>query len=451
MPSLLAGCYLVHGRADPGDEGSSLASQAPRDPFTDFAALGAVVDVPEELPDTRDCTTRLLETRVTALPVDMLFVVDNSGSMREEQAALARELPRMVELLSSGDRDGDGQADFPPVADLHLGVVSVDMGLVGIPGIPGCEGLGDDGILNTAPVMRGIGCEPSYPPFISYLAGQHEPRQVAEDFACVATLGTEGCGFEQQLEAGLKALWPSLDIDPVSGEVIEPNRIRFLGDAHGFGRLGHGDAENAGFLRNDSPMGPSLVAVIVVSDEEDCSSFETWHFTPEQYLRAGDPLADQDLNLRCFYNPDNLYALRRYENGFRALRPFSPELFFFAAIVGVPADLVDSDARAAFDLTQAAERDRYYDSILDDERMQQRPDPTRTPEEGGQLVPSCESPEGKAYPPRRFVELARSLGPGSVVQSICQSDFSPAIDAIVGTLSDGITVATCAAEGLVEP
>ena len=55
--------------------------------------------------------------------LDLLFVVDNSGSMKEEQAALRREFPRMIQKLVSGDHDGDGTADHAKVENLHLGVV----------------------------------------------------------------------------------------------------------------------------------------------------------------------------------------------------------------------------------------------------------------------------------------------------------------------------------------
>ncbi|MCZ7679046.1 MAG: hypothetical protein M5U28_09955 [Sandaracinaceae bacterium] len=54
------------------------------------------------------------------------------------------------------------------------------------------------------------------------------------------------------------------------------------------------------------------------------------------------------------------------------------------------------------------------------------------PAEPNRLVPSCQVPErGMAFPPRRIVEVARELGPTSVVQSICQEDFTPVIDAIL--------------------
>jgi len=45
--------------------------------------------------------------------VDLIFLVDNSGSMADEQVALQRELPSLVSALVSGDQDGDGVEDFP--------------------------------------------------------------------------------------------------------------------------------------------------------------------------------------------------------------------------------------------------------------------------------------------------------------------------------------------------
>ncbi|MBP7685593.1 MAG: hypothetical protein KBB95_26980, partial [Deltaproteobacteria bacterium] len=48
--------------------------------------------------------------------IDLLFMVDDSSSMREEQVAVAQEIPRLVEVLATGDRDGDGNQDFRPLA-----------------------------------------------------------------------------------------------------------------------------------------------------------------------------------------------------------------------------------------------------------------------------------------------------------------------------------------------
>ncbi|HMI93500.1 MAG TPA: hypothetical protein VK509_19140, partial [Polyangiales bacterium] len=39
--------------------------------------------------------------------LDLLFLVDNSGSMKEEQEALRREFPKMIRVLTTGDRNAD--------------------------------------------------------------------------------------------------------------------------------------------------------------------------------------------------------------------------------------------------------------------------------------------------------------------------------------------------------
>lgn len=374
--------------------------------------------------------------------VDLLFMVDNSGSMKEEQESLREQFPRIISTLTNGVR-ADGSM-FPPAKDLHLGVVSSDMGLVGIQGIEKCNGLGQDGIMLNTPSAEVSGCQASYPRFLTYTAGVHEPEQTATDFACIASLGTEGCGFEQQLEAALKALWPSVDIDPETGqEWVNPmtgqpdNRIKFLGDVNGLGQLGHGDTDNATFLRSDPSMGLSLIAIVMVTDEEDCSSADTRHFTPNDFLEPNDPLRDQPLNLRCFYNPQNLYPLERYINGYKALRPGNENLVIFAAIAGVPPDLVEPDDYAAVDWDADDERNSFYARLLGDARMQEVVDQSTLSMAGaGNLTPSCNvTGRGRAYPPRRIVEVAQGFGPNGTVHSICQEDLGPAVDAIIDVIA----------------
>jgi hypothetical protein len=408
-----------------GSQGNSSepGSSSGEPPGSDPPVTGDPIDLPSTVCNSRDADP-VIEN------VDVLFIVDDSGSMTEEQAALREQLPRLVEGLALGDRDGDGMSDGPGITSLHLGVVSSDMGLVGISGIDKCSGLGDDGIMNNVPGPDVMGCQPSYPRFITHQEGVSDPETTANDLACISALGTDGCGFEQQLESGLKALWPSVDHDPSTGQVIQ-NRITFLGDPQGFGMLGHGDTENNGFLRNDAAQGPSLLVIVLVTDEEDCSSADTSHFTPPQFLDPNSPLVRQGLNLRCFFNPENLYAIARYVNGFKALRPGNEQLVMFMAIAGVPPDLVAPTALAQVDFADYAERDAFYDAILNDPRMQEAVDTTAAIPEAATLVPSCNTPAGKAYPPRRIVQVAREFGSNGMVQSICQDDFTPAADAIL--------------------
>jgi hypothetical protein len=380
--------------------------------------------------------------------VDLLFVVDNSGSMRQEQSALRDQFPKLIDTLTLG-RKSDGSM-FRPVTDMHLGVVSTDMGLAGIPNnFPSCSTQrhvhgGDDGVLQHAGGAA-PGCQDDYPPFLSFEQGRTDPTQLATDFGCIANLGTSGCGFEQQLEAGLKALWPKHYTDAM-GDAYRPadNPILFLSTSEE-GRYGHGDQPvtqggNQGFLRNDPVTGLSLVAIIVVSDEEDCSSKDTSHFVSTN--DPNNPLSKQGINLRCYYNKQNLFEIERYVRGFKALRTNDESLVIYGAIAGVPPDLVDAEARANVDFSDDRARDQYYDRILSDARMQERPVMEDQPSLAN-VAASCtrldaSGEPASAYPPVRLVQVAKAFGRNAVVQSICQDDFGPAMDAIIDVLVEAL-------------
>jgi len=114
---------------------------------------------------------------------------------------------------------------------------------------------------------------------------------------------------------------------------------------------------------------------------------------------------------------------------------------FFSVIAGVPVDLVDGEALKNVAFEDSASRDRFYNAILNDPRMQEVVDPSTNPGTGqGNLIPSCvripagETNPATAYPPRRLVELARQFGEQGFVQSICQDDLAPAVSAILDRL-----------------
>ena len=102
----------------------------------------------------------------------------------------------------------------------------------------------------------------------------------------------------------------------------------------------------------------------------------------------------------------------------------------------MPPDLVEPERAAGVDFDRPRPRDGFYDSILADPRMQEMVDPDRTPQQGGNLMPSCNTDRGRAYPPRRIVEVARGFGENGIVQSICEADFRPAVDAILSRIGD---------------
>jgi len=358
--------------------------------------------------------------------IDLLFMVDDSGSMAEEQESLRVQFPRLIRELTSGDRGLDGSLDFKPAKSLHLGVVSSDLGLVRITGIDKCMGLGDDGVMNDVASPSLTGCSPNgYPRFLTYAQGIQDPQQAATDLACIAVLGEDGCGFEQQLESTLKALWPADD-----------SRVTFLPDPQGFGAVGQGDngGMNAGFLRNDPIMGLSLIAIVIVTDEEDCSARDTSFLRPPADLDPNDPadaqLLLQGLNTRCHFNAQHLYAKERYINGFKALRPGNEHLVVVSGIIGVPPETV-AQVPADFAENPAA-RDAFYAGIKNHVLMQPMVDTLGTPSPDDDFMrPSCNTPTGKAYPPNRIVDVIEGFGANGMVQSICQDDFGAAFDAIV--------------------
>lgn len=195
--------------------------------------------------------------------VDILFVVDNSPSMAPKQRALAAGIGSLIRTLDQ------------TAVSYHIGVISTDVGTntaAGAPwggGVGSCDTFtGDDGVLqvkacssrNLLTADSRAACmascpDPKYVPtdgslFVWRDANKtNVPADLRVDpgsgkmldygpenaFKCIALLGDGGCGIESPLDATRRAL-----------------------DGH--------RAENNGFLRKDS-----LLAVVYLSDEDDCS------------------------------------------------------------------------------------------------------------------------------------------------------------------------------------
>jgi hypothetical protein len=346
--------------------------------------------------------------------VDMLLMVDNSASMSEEQASLADALPAFVMALSTGDVDGDGVRDVAPIDSLRIGVITTDMGTGGIM-VPTCDrgtfgsAYGDDGVLITRSRGAAFGCTAVYPQVFEYARGTTNLAAFVSDVSCVAVAGTGGCGFEQPLEAVLKAIAPRTP-QPWTAEGYMP--IHFLGDT-----FGHGSDANADLFRDES-----ILLVLLLTDEEDCSTTDPGLFDPDNSMYDA-----VDLNLRCHEFSEVPHPIARYVDGLRAMRR-DPRQLVYAAITGIPVDATPG--------TTAAE----HEAILDHPAMTEEVDPTMPT----RLRPSCNEPgRGVAFPPRRIVSVARELagtGAGTAVHSICQADFTPAfrqITRVVGERVEG--------------
>ncbi|HEY4054965.1 MAG TPA: hypothetical protein VGM39_00105, partial [Kofleriaceae bacterium] len=132
--------------------------------------------------------------------LDILFVVDNSPSMLDEQAALTAAFPLMMDRLS--ELDGG-------LPNLHIGVVTSDMGTSGengvAPPVGSCLGIGDDGALKLNALVTTDGA-----PYLVDVGGpsgreRNYDGALRDAFAIIATVGDTGCGFEQHLAAMARA------------------------------------------------------------------------------------------------------------------------------------------------------------------------------------------------------------------------------------------------------
>ena len=241
--------------------------------------------------------------------LDILFVVDNSGSMAGEQASLAANFPTFIGVL---------QQIPGGLPNVHIGIVSSNVGAAGQASVPGCAGQGDDGNL-----LVKAGCTGLTGSFISDVADARGDRvrnytgSLDTLFSCMAQLGTGGCGFEMHLESMYRALQPG---------------------------------KNPGFLRPDA-----YLAVIIIADEDDCSTAQGAMF--------GDPTAGVTSPLgprtsfRCFEfgvecdgdsprtfgthtnckpraQSPYMYEVGKYVDYLKSLKA-SPDLVMVAGIVGV--------------------------------------------------------------------------------------------------------------------
>ena len=159
---------------------------------------------------------------------DILFVIDNSGSMAEEQAGIATELPAFVEQL----RQGGGVAQ-----EFRVGVITTSVYLRALRSNVEVyrEFPNESGLLQPVPSATK---EPTAERFIEGT----DPEVVAK-FRRLVEQGTGGSGQETPFEA-------------VRLAVASPSATRPL-DQGG----------NGGFLRDGARL-----LVVVVTDEEDCST-----------------------------------------------------------------------------------------------------------------------------------------------------------------------------------
>ena len=125
----------------------------------------------------------------TSKKIDLLFVVDNSGSMREEQASLALNFPRFMQAIEAQG-----------LPDLQMAVISTDIGAGGIKQDK-CAGIGDAGRFKAAGQLSAASRARRHFCSVDREGQKNFDGALTDAFACIATLGIEGCGYEHPLQS----------------------------------------------------------------------------------------------------------------------------------------------------------------------------------------------------------------------------------------------------------
>ncbi len=380
--------------------------------------------------------------------VDILFVIDNSGSMGEEQGTLAANFSKFIEVLEQEDVD----------ANYRIGITTTDNGN------PQCNGTTPEGgklrlsscrsrpseftwkgttpftekfdeacaavcpeelsDLETVPTATDNDPTPRPRAWIERIEGQTNlPDGVTttQAFQCFGPQGIDGCGFEAPLES----MWKSLLL------------------------MEQSNAPNFDFRRPNAVLG-----VVLVTDEADCSLAPDYGtiFDPKgDRTFWSDPNAPNPTSAICWNagvaceggpgtytscDPVNkdvagnagasdeeavLFPVSRYIDLLQSIEDAqqvdTPDRqVVVAGIVGVPNDYRDpSDIE-------------YKDAS----------DPTFQRNYG--IGPGCTSAAAEAVPPVRIRDFARAFeidGEPNLF-SICNDDYSDALETIAEILRDQI-------------
>ncbi len=201
-----AGDYIDGGTGADGDGGDGIDAGRPGpDEFADAAPQKACANM------------------------DVLFVVDNSASMSDEQASLTANFPLFVSVLDEFEVEGGGFLDY------RIAVTTTGMDATPtydpLPGVVPPITLPQSG--DNGAFRQGCGM---MRPWI-----ERDDGNVASTFECIASVGTGGPDVEMQLSATTTALTLPGQTD---------------------------------FVRDDA-----LLAIVILSDEDDCSIENNQPFT----------------------------------------------------------------------------------------------------------------------------------------------------------------------------
>jgi hypothetical protein len=270
-------------------------------------------------------------TQTSVDKIDLLLMIDNSASMSDKQAILRLAVPDLVQrLVNPGCIDAAGTRgaapapdeacprgqtrEFNPVRDIHVAIVSSSLGDAGANDACSSEGVAPpvpdsvDLAHLVGSLPRGAGTASSPAGFLEWRAGSTNESEFSASFErMVQSVGEKGCGWEASLES-----WYRFLVDPAPyRELVRVacpgaragDRSCVQPSTDGEGHIIVDQVlldQRAAFLRPDS-----LVAVIMLSDENDCSlqvGGSNWVVADtRRRMNRASSACDQDPNDACCY------------------------------------------------------------------------------------------------------------------------------------------------------
>jgi hypothetical protein len=221
-----------------------------------LAALAAIAACKDTVPASAvtDCDQQVVPAGART---DILFVVDDSGSMREEQQELAANLAQFIDAL----------ANAPVRLDVHIGVTNTSIDRGGDGATPGEYGTNTTyGTSSGGQPFPGPAGTPYPAGTIVAIHRDPDGATTAGNFEWNAATGTWGgsriLSSGAMSVAALSSTFKSNVLHGVWGsgkeQPLEAMRLALQAADGGV---------NAGFLRADARL-----AVVVLTDEDDCSS-----------------------------------------------------------------------------------------------------------------------------------------------------------------------------------
>jgi hypothetical protein len=170
--------------------------------------------------------------------MDILFVIDDSGSMGEEQTNLASNFPQFINVLDTYQTAGGDFLDYRVAITTTGRDLDYTIQPPAIPGFPTFPPITQSERGDNGAFVQDCG--------MSRRWLERGDVDVSSTFSCAAKVGTSGPSLEMPLHTTKLALQDRM-----------------------------ADNTNAGFLRDDA-----LLAIVILTDEDDCSR-EDNNFTVE--------------------------------------------------------------------------------------------------------------------------------------------------------------------------